>query len=920
MTEIDTAIDSGLAWLATQQASDGHFGSGLNPVAYTAAAVLAFGNEGHFPGGGTTYSTNVEDGLDFIFNYAKVYNIGPQPAGDPDTNGDGLGVSFWDESRSREVYETGMVMQAIAASNTPDRLVTTGPLTGWTYELVMENLVDWAAWGQVDSGTGRGGWRYHANYGNSDNSTAQWPVLGLVAAEQWGIDAPQFVKDELNTWIDYVQNDFNGGSGYTHPNEMVSISKTGGLLVEMYYVGDDCNTERAEDALDYVNNRWNVTPYLTWYGNKGHPYAMFSVFKGLELMGVEEIPNAPPTPETPAHDWYGDYCEDLVNTQNGDGSWTGYSYWNQWLATGWNIVILQSTVFPVQVDVDVPSFACETLGYDVEVDYSVERFEADGTLEVFHDGSLFDTVVLTDFTGSDTWTHTVAPPVVPGDYEWSAVLTVTGGGIEVVNESYDVVTVLDTPEVGDIPDQVAPFTTFDLDDYLTYTGTQPVTWSASGAPVDWTVTKDSENVVTVTAPPEETESAVLTFTATVSCPGEALQCSDSDVAEFLPFTVEVEGPELLVACQPFELTLGVNNPDAFEVVTYEIDWDGDGTWDETLDGDPEGFVVPHGYPLIGTYTVIVRASDGEGHMTPNESHMIDVEQAAVIDGNLCFGGTMEADRMIISPMNDPGCYCCRLNSTTMGPFVPDPDCEMFIYACEGNDIVTVSGSITGCCHLYGGEGDDYLAGGVGNDILVGGPGNDRLLGGEGDNVIFGGEGDDRLYGRDGNDMLFGGPGNDKLSGSGGDDVLEGEEGNDFLDGGHGNDILRGGPGNDTLSGYYGDDFLLGGTGDDELFGRAGNDILIGGEGADRLRGDAGDDLLAAGTTANDNDTDAALMALLATWSGSGTNNLSGFTADADADLLIGDLGLDQFWADILPLPGLDRVYDQGAMETVFDEP
>jgi Ca2+-binding RTX toxin-like protein len=326
--------------------------------------------------------------------------------------------------------------------------------------------------------------------------------------------------------------------------------------------------------------------------------------------------------------------------------------------------------------------------------------------------------------------------------------------------------------------------------------------------------------------------------------------------------------------------------------------------------------VPHGYPLIGTYEVIVRASDGEGHMTPTESHMIDVEQAAVIDGNLCFGGTMGADRMTIYPMNTPGEYACRLDATTMGPFVPDPECTMFVFACAGNDIVTVSGSIAGCCQLDGGEGDDYLAGGAGNDILVGGPGNDRLLGGEGDNVIYGGEGDDRIYGRSGNDMLLGGPGNDQLSGSGGDDVLDGEEGDDFLDGGFGNDILRGGPGNDTLSGYYGDDFLLGGTGDDQLLGRAGNDILIGGEGADRLRGDVGNDLLIAGTTANDSDTDAALMALLASWSGSGVNNLSGFVADGDADLLIGDLGLDQFWADILPPTALDRVYDQSAMEVV----
>jgi hypothetical protein len=915
--EIDTAISSGLAWLATQQAGDGRFGSGSNPVAYTAAAVLAFENEGHFPGGGNTYSTHVERGLDFMFNYAKVGAISPQLHGDPDTDHDGVYVSFWDDSYSREVYETGMVMQAIVASNTPDRVVTTGPLSGWTYQDVMVDLVDWAAFGQVDAGTGRGGWRYFANYGNSDNSTAQWPVLGLVAAEQWGIQAPQFVKDELNIWIDYVQNDFSGGSGYDNPTTYVNVSKTGGLLVEMYYVGDDCQVDRAEDALGFINSRWNDPPNGTWYGNKGHSYAMFSVFKGLELMQVSTIPNAPANTETPAGDWYGDYADYLVNTQRSNGSWAGYSNWNDWLSTGWYVVILQSTVFPVEVGVDAPSFACDTLGYEVEVDYSVQRFPADGTVTVSRDGTVIDTVVLDDFQGSGTVSVFMATDS-PGDHEWSAVLDVTGGGIHVVSQHSDTVTVLETPQVGDIPDQVAPFTPFDLDDYVTYTGPQPLTWAATGEPIGWMVDIDAEHVVTVTAPPEATEHAVLTFTASIGCPLGTLVCSDSDNATFLPFTVEVDGPEMLVPCQPFSLVLGVNNPEAFEEVTYEIDWDGDGAFDQTVVGPPEDFEVLHGYPLPGTYDVIVRASDEEGHTTPTETHSILVEQAMVIDGDLCVGGTMLSDRIIIYPMNEPGTYCCRVNTLTLGPFRPDPDCMMFAFGCEGDDVITVSGSITGACCLDGGPGNDYLAGGPGPDELIGGPGDDRLLGGEGDNVLYGGEGNDRLYGRDGVDRMFGGPGNDQLVGQGGNDILEGEEGDDYLDGGFGDDILRGGAGNDTLSGYYGNDFLLGGPGDDELFGRAGNDILIGGLGADRIRGDSGDDLLVAGTTDQDNGSDAALMSLLSAWSGH-VNHLTGITADLDADLLIGDLGADEFWADLLPIPALDRVYDLNAVDAVFEE-
>lgn len=537
--EIDQAIQDGLAWLATQQQLDGSFGSGVNPVAYTAVAVLAFENEGHFPGGGNTYSSVVENGLDFIFNYAKIFPIGPQPAGDPDSDGDGNGVSFWDDIINREVYETGIVMQAIVASNTPDRVVTTGACSGWIYEDVMVDLVDWAAFAQVDAGSGRGGWRYYANYSNSDNSTAQWPVLGLIAAEQWGVNAPQFVKDELNIWIDYIQNDVDGdvndgGSGYDSPDNIVNIAKTGGLLVEMYYVGDDKDTPRAQAAINYIDSRWNVPPGSTWNGNKGHSYAMFSVFKGLELMEVANIPSAPANEETLAGDWWGDYCEFIVNAQAADGHWDAYypSYWNSWLSTGWYIVILQATIFPVQVAIDVPPCVCDVDGYDVDVDYSIERFMADGTIEVYKDGSPYDTITLNDFMGSATEIFTVASDT-PGSHTWKAELSVTSNGASAQAEDTDTVNVCETPDVGDIPDQTAPFQTFDLDNYVTYGGPGSISWTNSAPPMGWTVAIDGDNVATVTPPVGAGDPVTITFTASTSCCPEVI-CSDSDDATFIP--------------------------------------------------------------------------------------------------------------------------------------------------------------------------------------------------------------------------------------------------------------------------------------------------------------------------------------------------------------------------------------------------
>jgi hypothetical protein len=310
----------------------------------------------------------------------------------------------------------------------------------------VEDLVDWAAFAQVEPSQGvyRGGWRYHANYSTSDNSTAQWPVLGLIAAEQWGIFAPAWVKSELEFWVTYIQH-ANGCSGYADPNTWHNCAKTGGLLSMFYYLGDDESAPRVQAAIDCLNSRWNNGPSGTWYGNKSHPYAMFGVFKGLMLLGIDTIPNALANTETPAGDWLGDYHENLVNTQNANGSWTGYSYWVGALAAGWNIVILQGTIFPVEIEVDVQEPAC-TSGYDVEVTYSVARFPADGTVTIHEDGSPVHTIILDDFQGETTYTQ-AASQLSEGPHTWLAEIDVIGGGIDVHAEDTDLAVVEDCGDI-----------------------------------------------------------------------------------------------------------------------------------------------------------------------------------------------------------------------------------------------------------------------------------------------------------------------------------------------------------------------------------------------------------------------------------------------------------------------------------------
>jgi hypothetical protein len=311
--------------------------------------------------------------LNYLFSYAEVVNIGLQGTYDPDGDGNGVGVNFYPGNSTRDTYVTGIVLPAIASSGTPNALVTTGPLVGrtdgtgaggaWTYRDVVQNTIDYFAYGQSDPATGtyRGGWRYYANYGNSDQSTTQWPVISALYATKMGVAVPAFVETELAVWTNYIQylggtpdTGFYGAAGYTSPTSRYGeMNETGALLIEQAFLGWGTTDSRVDAALGYIDRDW-LTTASSYDGNFGHPYAMWAVYKGLELMiGLDDTTtitnlHADPGDVELAHgwNWWEDYCEWLVNNQNPNGSWNGYSSWGSPLATPWFINILAATEVP----------------------------------------------------------------------------------------------------------------------------------------------------------------------------------------------------------------------------------------------------------------------------------------------------------------------------------------------------------------------------------------------------------------------------------------------------------------------------------------------------------------------------------------------------------------------------------------------
>jgi Ca2+-binding RTX toxin-like protein len=315
-------------------------------------------------------------------------------------------------------------------------------------------------------------------------------------------------------------------------------------------------------------------------------------------------------------------------------------------------------------------------------------------------------------------------------------------------------------------------------------------------------------------------------------------------------TATVAGPSAGVPGQYRTFTLSAADPSAADQAgnfTFEIDWDGNSTIDETVVA-PSGTTVRHIFPVSGAFTVGVTAEDDDGGVSAVANDVITISAVAMIGNKLTVGGTSLDDTIDFNAAGG-GQVEVILNGVSQGTFTPTT--KIVAFGQEGNDTIRVDSGIVLPARLLGNDGDDTLRGGGGDDVLVGG------------------DGADTLRGQGGRDTLLGNGGVDELRGGKGDDVLKGGTGNDTLIGNAGDDVLRGGAGNDVLQGNAGGDILVGGGGADSLAGAGGRDLLIGGGGSDALNGGGGQDILIGGRTDYDSD-DAALLSIMAEWQSHGS--------------------------------------------------
>lgn len=380
-------------------------------------------------------------------------------------------------------------------------------------------------------------------------------------------------------------------------------------------------------------------------------------------------------------------------------------------------------------------------------------------------------------------------------------------------------------------------------------------------------------------------------------------------------------PSGSVRGEQVNVTIAATDPSSVDQAapfTFDIDWDNDGVFEETVTG-LSGTTVSHVFDSSGAHTVNVRATDKDGGIGAVASQTITVSDWVLrvdpLDSNktdLHWGGSAGNDHYVFENLDD----------TTVQ-----------VRDAGGAILQTISG-VTGKLYAYGGKGNDTLVGTAGDNYLDGGDGNDTIYGDVvmpeqnapyGQDIIFGGAGDDILYGDgdggegaadlihagDGNDTVYGdgseggATGTDTIFGGDGDDMLigdqDGAEGaGDQIHGEIGNDFIKTGNGSDWADGGDGDDILLGGDGgegaDDTLLGGTGREILVGDGGrsvtaqvtggSDSLNGGAGEDIIIAGVGIP---VDAAAMAMIqAEWTSERTfaervANISGMGSGPNAN-------------------------------------
>lgn len=230
-------------------------------------------------------------------------------------------------------------------------LTDVNPLVnGLTVAEFLDKLVLWFAWSQHP----QGGWTYSPcdnKFVEADNSHTGYVVIALRYADLAGAVIPATLKTNLSAFIDLIQDDITGESYYRPTWKWPNALKQGNLLVEMSFVGDAVGDARVVAAINFLASIWDEPcDDISGKGWKD-PQAMYCLMKGFESFGIETI-----TVGMDERDWFTEFADYLMSTQNADGSWPWSNWADQIVSTCWALFVLEKVAPPppvIYVDFDI---------------------------------------------------------------------------------------------------------------------------------------------------------------------------------------------------------------------------------------------------------------------------------------------------------------------------------------------------------------------------------------------------------------------------------------------------------------------------------------------------------------------------------------------------------------------------------------
>ena len=272
------------------------------------------------------------------------------------------------------------------------------------------------------------------------------------------------------------------------------------------------------------------------------------------------------------------------------------------------------------------------------------------------------------------------------------------------------------------------------------------------------------------------DNGLFTISLRINGAGGPIDVTTVTVNNIAP-TASIAGTTDIYRGETVTYTLTATDPSPVDQAanfTFEIDWDGNGSVDETVVG-PSGTTVQHTFSTVVSTNIQVRAIDKDAATGSFSQTAYDVNPFVLRpDGggntDLIYGGTELLDGIFF--------FGTQSNVIVFTQF-------------EGLQLVNrfdaVGSAVTGKIIVFGYGFDDVIAaeflqgvpvefhGGGGNDVIVGGFLGDLLFGDEGNDLVVGGDsladGDDTIFGGTGNDVLYGYLGADQLFGEAGDDLL-----------------------------------------------------------------------------------------------------------------------------------------------------